>query len=166
MLPAATHCLVSGNAWGTATGLAGLQGLFLIGMLVCARLATMLGHWGGSSSSSSSRGGGAISADAAARLARVESVADTAAADIARCQRTLIKDALHTRVVSGEMQKPLADAQLALQRHAEALGKLATAQQALRSHLDSHEQVLAAMQGLSEKQFGVSPSCAGGRLAG
>jgi hypothetical protein len=95
------------------------------------------------------------SADAAARLARLEALVEQQRAALQEVERRSTKEDLRHRLHNAEVREPLKHVQGSLLQHAEALGKLAGTQQQLRMQLDGAEQVMAALQGLAAKQFTV-----------
>ncbi|GIL42251.1 hypothetical protein Vafri_282 [Volvox africanus] len=96
------------------------------------------------------------STEAAARLARLETLTDKQLAEFSTAVRQIDKLQVRTRVTSGDIRRPIAQLQSASADQTAVLVRLASEQEALRGQLRDTQTLLGALQGLTAKQFQVT----------
>ncbi|GLI70544.1 hypothetical protein VaNZ11_015460 [Volvox africanus] len=96
------------------------------------------------------------STEAAARLARLEALTDKQLAEFSTAVRQIDKLQVRTRLTSGDIRRPIAQLQSASADQSAVLVRLASEQEALRGQLRDTQALLAALQGLTAKQFQVT----------
>jgi hypothetical protein len=94
-------------------------------------------------------------ADAAARLVRVEAALQQQAAASSQAARQLDKLQTRTRLSSSDIKLPLRQLQDAAAGQADALGRLAEQQARLQVQVAGVEEVIGALQGVGARQFKV-----------
>lgn len=95
-------------------------------------------------------------ADAAAKLAKLDSTLANQASNISALSRQVEKVALRTRSLDVTVKQPLGSAQDALAQQVEVSVKLARELEVVRRRADTLEEVVVALQGLMSKQSKVT----------
>ncbi|GIL89530.1 hypothetical protein Vretimale_1907 [Volvox reticuliferus] len=135
----------------------GTPGLAAEAVACCTLLVAASNAWfklSGSSWTAASRQ--SASTEAAARLARLEAVTDKQLAEFSTAVRQIDKLQVRTRLTSGDIRRPIAQLQSASADQSAVLVRLASEQEALRGQLRDTQALLAALQGLTAKQFQVT----------
>ncbi|KXZ50533.1 hypothetical protein GPECTOR_16g708 [Gonium pectorale] len=97
-----------------------------------------------------------LALEAAARLARLEALTTQHATEFAAASRQIDKLQVRARVTGVDLRRPITQLQASSAEQAGLLARMATELEALRGQVRDTQALLAALQGLSAKQFQVT----------